>query len=260
MEAFTLTRNGVQHYVRKSCKLINLILIIYTVKRWNKLPAKYAKLMYMFLSPLLLTRAFLESDLISNRYRRFLLSFTYPNAPFKQNFKYGSCESVHSSDETCNDLIRKEWKVTVRNVINLYTRFYIVQALLLMLLTRTVHLKTRISDTVKSILRSTMFLGGQTLLQRHILCAANQYGIQIDKPTMFGLCAVGSVPVVFERSHRVRQINGLMICHLIIGTMRKYSVRQCLVSYPAFLFTMLEDNFCINPATMLMAMGASAVF
>ena len=229
-------------------------MMLYSVRRLNRLPPKFDRAMYTFLlSPMLLTSAMCWSDRIAIRYRQFLVKFTYPSCLITPDTVYTSCRTVHG-EMTCVGAFLSEGPWSILRVIAMYLRFYLVRTIIALVIMR--RRKIRLVDKYKHIfyhilsstLWSSLFLGGQCTIQRMVLCAANKRGMEYGGPcVMYLLSVISSTMIVFERAHRVKSINNIVICQLLLGWMRRNHVDYSYVAIPLFLKTLSQDHgihFC----------------
>jgi hypothetical protein len=209
-------------------EFLQIAAVIYSVRRNNTVPDKYAKWLYItILSPLLLVRSMWTHDEISYNYRKFLMSFTYPECKFRKEQVYRSCKSVHPEEYNCRDAFYKNFLRSIRRVWRMYTRLYILQTCIVLFLSRKTLGKKDACNKVKQgivhALQSTAFLAGQTILQRILLCTSEKLDIQMTPLKLYMISMLGSVPVLFERDSRVKQVNNLVLSHILVGTERKLS-------------------------------------
>jgi len=214
--------------------VVKISFVNYCIRLYNPIPLKLAKWTYVFLlSPLLLTRALLTPDEICLRYRRFLMSFTYPEKNIVDDNAFSSCATMHKDQPACGKAFVRHCMETIRRIFRMYLRLYIMHGIVLLLvlnrfyttIDRTHRKKTNLTNVLRfelyNTLRSTAFLSGQTLLQRSLLCLATKYKVRMTQKRVYAMSIVGSLPVLFERDFRTQQVNNLVLSHLAIGYLRK---------------------------------------
>lgn len=217
--------------MRKSLKILQVAALVYSVRRWNRVPISHGKLLYIFfLSPVLLVRSMWTHDEISYTYRRFLMSFTYPECKLGRQEVYRSCKNLHVSDENCYTSFTHQFWKAVRKAWRMYLRIYMLQACILMFLRRKSLTRRRaclvIQNGIKNAVRSTAFFSGQTGCIRMLLCLAESHKVVMTKRTLYLLSVIGSIPIMFERGFRVRQINSMVASHLLYGALEKLSAKE----------------------------------
>lgn len=247
-------------------KLAKTAVIVYAARRWNVIPTRYSKLSYILvLSPTMLAHLICHPDLISYKYRRFLISLTYPESIFKKELiLYDSCKEFHP-EQSCIDAFKTNWKRTLNAVFKIYVRFYLVAFLFSILWNKKrTNLRTHGKSCALNCVKSTAFLVSQTLLQRALLCyASNQddlRAIEDRKKLIWFLSMCGSTPVMFERDSRVKQVNSLVLAHLYVGALKKYQLLDWHVVGLLGLLTVIRDKFSLLPDTLIISILTSAVF
>jgi hypothetical protein len=223
------------HMNLRLVKLVKKALIIYVVKRaTSSVSEKYAKGLYiLLLSPTLLTYALLHHDKISYGYRKFLMSYTYPECKLEKDQAYEGCQQVHG-EKGCTTSFNENCTVTITSTVRLYASMYAV-IYFMDSMYDVVHSKysssftrTKVKRVLFHVLRSSSFFISQCLAQRLLLCSFNKVQKKLrkkdvideftpDKMELYILSALGSIPILLERSCRVKQINNLVISHILLG-------------------------------------------
>src|SRR5205085_7921114 len=90
----------------------------------------------LFLSPLLLTQALWRHDTVSYNYRRFLMSFTYPECRFSSDAVYRKCNDVHPAEWSCRRAFFTNVRQTVKRVFRLYSRLYFFHTVVMLVAAR----------------------------------------------------------------------------------------------------------------------------
>lgn len=254
-------------FVAKCNKLLKISAIIYTVRRWNSLPLKYAQPLYiLLLSPLLLTQALWRHDTVSYNYRRFLMSFTYPECNFSSDAVYRRCDNVHPAEPSCRSSFLSNIGITVKRVFRLYSRLYFFHTIVTLILARKNMSWFIANKIIKSglinTLRSTAFLSGQTITQRALLCAAANKKLSISPKSLYAMSVIGSVPILFERRFRVRQLNSMIISHLIAGQrgIMEEKILKLPIPFAGFLATVASDRLSVVPIAILLSLLTSLQF
>lgn len=244
-------------------KICTTTAVIYAVKRWNIIPVGYAKPTYiLFLSPLLLTEALWNNDSICYQYKRSLMYLTYPDCKMTPDKKYRKCSDVHIPEKSCREAFIKNSIVTISRALKMYSKFYIFQALFALVLTCRSRGKAKdiILTALVNTIRSTLFISGQTILQRLLLCASSAYNINLSPWKLYVMSVIGSVPVFMERKFRTQQLNSLIISHLIVGQLKKRKITTPLVPLGFFLSTYAADKFQILRVPFTVSLATSFTF
>lgn len=251
--------------VAKLVRDIDIILIVYSIKRWNKLPLKYSKIFYaVVLSPIMLANALYYHDLIAYRYRKFLMGFAYTEVKMVPTDSHVGCKThqdltTKEKLTSCFDLFLREWPNTVKRVLKLYSRFYLLQLIIVTILTKKFQLSS-VKNAAMNTLWSCLFLGGQTLTVRFELCFAEKVlGWKLTWAKIYALMFLNSFAIFFERADRVGQINNLVIAHIFIGLLKKFKLLGLHISLPILLATLLKDR-SVKPVTLAIAMASTIVF
>lgn len=259
-EALRKMKSDLKSLVPKICATT---AVIYTVKRWNIVPVGYAKPTYIFLlSPLLLTEALWNNDSICYQYKRSLMYLTYPDCKMTPDKKYRKCSDVHNPEKSCRDAFIKNSVITISRALKMYSKFYIFQALFALVLTcrSRERAKVIIRTALVNTLRSSLFISGQTILQRLLLCGSSAYHINITPWKLYLMSVIGSIPILLERSFRTQQLNSLIISHLIVGQMKKRKITTPLVPLGFFLSTYAADRFQILRIPFTVSLATAFTF
>jgi len=256
----------VKKVAEKLAKTVHLIFIIYSIKRFNKIPQKYNKIFYVLLvSPWMLVSALWYPDLIAYRYRKFLIGFTYPKIrlDLDTSYVYRDCPSHKKlagtpQEASCVTLFNEELIITLRRVFRLYTRFYLFQLVLRVLISRTFTLQS-LQNAIVNILKSSLFLGGQTIFMRVLLCVADHFEIKLNPVRLFFLSIINSVPIYAERSDRVGQINSFVLAHICVGFLKKMNALPYF-SLPIMCAAVAKDKGKVKPVNLLIAAASTIVF
>jgi hypothetical protein len=232
-------------------------LLIYSIRRLNRIPSEYAKIWYIFLfSPLLLTRALLYPRYVSHRYRCFLLQYTFPECRLRPSQKFTTCKELHS--ESCIQSVKIVCFTNLIRILRMYIKIYAIHGLLMGIMLkggqlfaadhrRSINWRRIIQREMQNIGQSTLFLFGQTLLQRILLCTATHYNVKFDDQKIYALSIVGSIPIVFERAQRSQQINNLAASHLVVGQLKHGQLLESYLPYLFFLNVLSRDSIQIIP-------------
>ena len=263
-----------QQMTRTTLNFAKTAAILYTVKRWNIIPLKYNKFAYIFLlSPLILIKSLTRNDVISGKYRKFLISLCYPESKskFHNTDVFKHCEQFHDRI-SCRFAFFTESRKTVNRIFQIYFRLYILQFIfkIIILWKRKLLCKQTFQETFKksfeSFLKSTLFLAGQNILQRFFLCLLSKHTRFSDtiqdnnkkEKLLYLTSLLGSIPILAERTSRVQQINSLIIAHLLVGTLRKSNT-----AFPMELLMFLSTFFVerrIYPVTLLISNVTALTF
>jgi len=243
----------------------DVVFLVYAIKRWNTIPSKYQKSMYAFIiSPIMLVLGWRWHDYIASGYRNFLIKFCFPDIKSIAGHAYDDC-NTHKRlanvplSTSCCQLSKEYIPVTLRRAFSLYFRFYLVQLVIVSLLKRKFS-QRQVQQTLLSIIRSSLFLGGQTIVMRLTLCAANSgLGMKLNFFNVFLMGYLGSLCIWIERTDRVGQINNLVFSHILIGWLKKKNLLHPLLSLPIFIATIRRDKK-VDPITLLIAMGSTLTF
>lgn len=229
-------------------ELLLNISIIYSIKTLYCIPKRYSALFYIyFLSPCILYNALFNTNIVSQRYVKFLRLLCYPEA--KYNIKYnGSCKGYHQLQKKCYD--KDEILQMLLKVFNLYVKYYGIHSIYLLMFKKYSLLKT-CNLECRNILQSTSFLFLQNLFQRIALC--NTYDLRVmDTLLVTSLC---SYPIVFENISRVSQINTMMLSNILIGGINKfYKTQKPQLTTILLLLTFLKTKH-INKATLCLSIA-----
>src|SRR6478609_7922091 len=123
-------------YIRAK-QLAKITAIIYSVRRWNKVPPHSAKKFYIFaLSPLLLTEAISRADTISYNYRKFLLGFTYPESKLDKDDALANCSHFHPEEPSCVKAFKGNVYTTIERVFKMYIKLYALHGFIFYLMSR----------------------------------------------------------------------------------------------------------------------------
>lgn len=246
---------------------IDTIFVVYAIKRWHsilRIPQKYNKPIYAFLlSPLMLVLAWRFTDRIAHRYRHFLVKFCYPELKSISGKIYYSCDThkelaEQPLDTSCWEQFWIRAPKTAKAVTKLYSRFYILQLLIVVLLKKKLNVDM-LKQTLVNIFRSSLFLAGQTITMRILLCLPHYFGYKLDTFKIWLLCYPDSLWIWAERSDRVGQINNLVFAHILIGWLKKNNLLGLPLSLPLFLTTVAKDRR-VDPITLLIAMVSTYIF
>lgn len=181
----------------RAYELTKIALVIYSIRRLNRISLENAKLWYIFVfSPLLISRALLHPEEISYRYRCFLIGYTYPECKLQRNQSFSTCQDMHPITPQCILAAKETCVTSVKRIWRMYLQLYTVHGLVFIAIARTLHkymFTSRVHIPVKDIMRievvnvfrSTLFLSGQTLLQRLFLCLSSYYNIQLDEIKLY---------------------------------------------------------------------------
>lgn len=253
--------------VMKTKEILQIASIIYTIRRLNFLPIRYSKPLYILgLSPLLLVQALWNYDTVSYTYRRFLMSFTYPECQVSEEMVFRTCKTVHRSEKSCFKALKMNVFRTIKRVFRIYSRIYFFKVIFQLILSKNKMTKdlakSIVFDGLKKTLRSTAHLAGQTLLQRSLLCTATAAKIQLTPAKLYALSAVGSLPVLFERTSRVKQVNDMVLSHLVIGQWKRMNHGKRKISVPILgvFSTILSDNIGVMPWIMVSSVAMAIAF
>ncbi len=235
-------------------ELARVAVLTYVIRRWNFLPSSHAKSTYIFfLSPLLLTRSLCYTGLISHKYRKLLVAFSYPECDFRKSDVYQSCETVHAQNNNCSISFMTNFHKTVIRALKMYTQFYCFRSIILALLARRKmsqeFVRKMIKDTCKSIARSTLNISLQSFSQRILLCLAARAHISITPLKLYLLSIIGSLPVLIERRNRVHQFNNFVLSHLVVGKYKneKSNHLKNILPLIALLSSIALDKGKIDP-------------
>jgi len=251
--------------VTKLWKSIDVIFLVYAIKRNVKIPSQYNQLVYaLILSPLMLANGLWCNDLIAFRYRAFLAYIAYPKAKLYPSLEYRDCHTHkrlanEPLDADCWELSKKEIPLTIKRVLKLYSRFYLLQLLIVASYTKKLTLKS-VKNAALNTFWSSLFLGGQTIAMRAQLCWATKQGYGLSWFRMWMMSVIPSFCIYAERTDRVGQINNLVLAHILIGWLKKYQALGLRLSLPIFLATVAKDKGKLKPITFLIAMASTVVF
>lgn len=258
----------IEKYQDRFLYLIRVTAYIYCVKRHYKLSPVWSKFLYILVfSPVMLTRALWEHDTISYKYRHFLMSITYPECALYDKDVYRGCKNAHQND--CIVDLKNNFPRMFRRIFRTYYNFYFIHTLVNVIsawrknkLNKEVF-KTILSKGMLNIVRSTIFLLSQTTIQRVALCTSQKYSrrenqSQITPLKIYLLSVIGSLPILIERPSRVKQINSLLISHLIVGSLNK----NLSYNWIPFLswFRTIADEEKIDKLTMVVSMLTAFTF
>lgn len=214
---------------KKSTEFASTAMIIYTIKNSRLLDIKHAKPLYiLILSPFLLLTSLWNSDTISYQYRKFLLSFTFPECRLDTTQKLVDCKSLHVNEKDCYKALKNNATTTMKKTFLLYWKLYFVEYILTFIIIRKLKFtsftneKKNILVPLYSTLCSFLFLGGQTILQRIVICLHKDKNNYLSKKSLFLSSIPASVPVLLERNDKVAQVNNLVASHIIVGALKKY--------------------------------------
>jgi len=244
---------------------IDIVLIIYAIKRFTSVPQKYNKPVYAFLlAPIMLVQALMYNDRIAYRYRKFLIGFTFPKVRIDTKDAYVNCSShkllsSQSLDASCWDLFLNEAPITAKKVVKLYSRFYVLQAIVVALRAKKMRMRF-IKQAAINTARSSAFLAGQTILVRIQLCLANKVGMPLTPFNVWLMCFLNSMCIYFERSDRVGQINNLVLAHIFIGWLKKINALSYYISVPIFCAAMAKDRGKVQLSALLFSLATTLVF
>lgn len=250
---------------------IKISLVLYSIRRLNKISLDNAKLWYIFvLSPLLISRALLHPDEISYRYRSFLLGYTYPECQLRRDQSFSTCREMHPVTPQCLLAAKDACFTSVKRVWRMYLQLYTVHGMAFLVIAKILHRYMFVAPRMKSfkqvlrfeivnVLRSTAFLAGQTLLQRLFLCASTNYNISLNEIKLYLMAIAGSIPIVFERDFRAQQVNNLVLSHLIIGQLRKKSLVKTSLPLWLFSYVLALDQFSLRLVSLLISIITASV-
>jgi len=146
----------------------------------------------------------------------------------------------------------------------MYSRLYAFHGLVMYLLVQLVpniHKRIAAKNIMRKELintfRSTVFLSGQTLLQRVILCSLSNVGGAVHPLKVYLASVIGSTPIFAERDFRVQQVNNLVLSHLLIGQMRKHDLVKTKLPYAVLAAAVVKDSMTIKTITFLVSIITS---
>lgn len=235
-------------------RILELTSLLYSIRRLNKCRPNQNKALYtLILSPLLLTLALCKKGAIAQRYRRFLLQFTYGSFQLDTpNQVYEGCTTVHDG-QTCMEIAKRDLHIGPLRVVNMYVKYHIVRTLLTYIFTRRLPTARRL---VEDTLRSSLFLATQTLIQRIGLCWLSK-GKPVENYKIALLSILSGSAIFIESPQRVRQVVNLVLVQLILGWMRQNDISYHQVTLPMFLITLAKDDYTINKFTLTTSAIAS---
>ena len=236
--------------------------IIYAVKRLNRLPVKHSKLYYItFFSPLLLTRALWSEDVVSFHYKRFLMSLTYPDAKkITRNDVFRHCSDIHMPTDSCLNSFFENVKRTIKKTFLMYLKVYGANFLFAVLLSKKFRNRKLVKTYIENLVRSTLFLCCQTILSRALMCLVSNKKISPTAAKLYLINMVGAIPIVFERKVRTKQLNSLILSHLIIGQLRKSNLFSTALTNTTFAATLAFDSFKIATVPFVVSILTSLTF
>lgn len=240
--------------------IINSSIIIYSIKS-DFLKNKFnPKLLYIFLySPVLLTTGFFYKDIVSFNYWKFLLSLTFPEyncKKIKNNIEENNteCKLYHKNENSCYLAFYNNYTKTIIRTSSMYSKFYIINTLFNVLTVNKTKNKVQLLiNTISSILYSTVFLSGQTILMRILLCNTNLK----SKILLYFISLISSLPILFERNTRVIQVNNMIISNLVIGCLKKLNTSNYIYKI-IILLTILKEKK-INKLNILLSLLNSKI-
>eukprot|EP00026_Physarum_polycephalum_P008244 Phypoly_transcript_08323.p1 GENE.Phypoly_transcript_08323~~Phypoly_transcript_08323.p1 ORF type:complete len:259 (+),score=17.25 Phypoly_transcript_08323:730-1506(+) len=243
----------------------DIVFLMYAIKRVIHTPVKYNKIVYAVLCSIMLTFSLRWSDAISAKYRNFLIRFTFAEIkhPWTSTSTFDGCETHHRLSDTppetsCLKLAFQNIPLTYYRIFVLYFRFYLVQLAITSSVRRKLSLP-QIEQTLLSIVRSTLFLAGQTSTTRIILCLEDHFGFKHNYFMAWLAGFLGTTWVACERSDRVGQINNLVLAHIVIGWLRKLQLLNPVVTIPAFMGAVAKEKR-VDPIALIFAMLTTLTF
>lgn len=191
------------------------IFILYSIKRLYFIPNKYSKLFYIYVSsPLILCNGLYNTQIVSNKYWKFLRLLSYPDA--KKYIAYqGNCTPFHTGIKNCYEI--SQFYKMIKNITLLYFKYYSIHAGFLIFLKHK-NIKTVFITELINILQSTSFLFFQNFFQRLFLCTVPN----ITPFSMYFITSLSSYPVIFENKSRISQINTMMLSNVVIGSIDRF--------------------------------------
>ena len=221
------------------------ICIIYSIKSLYIVPKEYSKLFYIyFCSPLVLCNGFYNTQVVSKKYWKFLITLCYPN--IKQIVTYeGDCSAVHTHKKDCYNLT--EFNKMLQNIFLLYLKYYSLHGIYLLCLKKQ-GLKDVLNKEILNIFKSTSFLFLKNLFQRLVI-----FSIPNIKPVpMYLLSSLCSNPIIFENESRVSQINTMMLSNITIGGINKFVEKyKNNITLILLLLSFYKRKKLHNPTLML---------
>lgn len=223
--------------------IINATLVIYAIRRANScIPLEYAKLLYILvLSPVMLYQALSRNDVIAHRYRKFLMSLTFPEAVIGKDYKFSGCDDLHYkdalqvdddrtsnvgtldvNDETvsfCSTKLFTSLQNIIGKISSIYRNLYVAHGLVMFLVFRLVEKrwmnfterKLLLQKEVNSWTRSCAFLIGQVVLQRFLLCIATRncvFETKKHQSSPLSRSSSSTLSTNSDQRTRIEQVNG----------------------------------------------------
>lgn len=250
---------------------VHAVILLYCIKRLIRIPTQYNRLFHVaVVFPAVILSAIWWKDLTSQKYRQFLAGIAFPYSRLIGTTFHTCADHRRTTNPptplshtpgapSCAQLIIKELPLGFKRSFNLYTRFYTLQLLIILMLKRSLTLK-QCRDTAVNIFRSSMWLAVQSMWYRILFCSADAWGITLTPVRMYVMSMFGALTVFIERKDRMGLLNTFMLSQLFIGYLKKLKLLQMYVTLPLLLGTLARDKGRVQPTAVLIAVVSALAF
>lgn len=252
--------------LEKVSEIVKTAIIIYTIRRFNPISTDRAKYYYiLLLSPILLTLALLQNNSISWKYRKFLINFTYPKNEYTKLDTFKKCrDKAHPNDTDCRTSFKNDLFQTISKILKMYLRLYTVHGIIFYIVNnryqRKQHMTTIARKELINTMRSSIFLTGQTILQRGTLCLLSSHDKSITPWKLYIGSVLGSVSICVERPARAQQLNNLILSHIIVGQLKKRSIIKSQLPWWLLTGVVIYDTFYVKTFIFIVSLVSSVMF